>query len=119
MQKHTISRSALSNCVDRVTGEADIADMWRNHYEDLLNCNTNTDEMVAILDTFETVCSHVGMNVTMSEVSQIVKDLSTRKSSGLDGLNGESMKHVHPLLCLLVSICFTSMFINTVTCPNL
>ena len=47
--------------------------MWRNHYEDLLNCNTNTDEMVTILDTFGTVCSHVGMNVTMSEVSQIVK----------------------------------------------
>ena len=57
--------------------------------------------MVTILDTFGTVCSHVGMNVTMIEVSQIVKDLPTRKSSGLDGLNGESMKHAHPLLCLL------------------
>ena len=50
------------------------------------------------------------MNVTMSEVSQIVKDLPNGKSSGLDGLNGESMKHAHPLLCLLLSICFTSMF---------
>ena len=63
--------------------------MWRNHYEDLLNCNTNTNEMVTILDTFGTVCSHVGMNVTMSEVSQIVKDLPNEKSSGLDDLNGE------------------------------
>ena len=51
--------------------------MWRIHYEELLNCNTNTDEMVTILDTFGTVCSHVGMNVTMSEVLQIVKDLPT------------------------------------------
>ena len=34
-KKHTISKSALSNCVDGVTGEADIAAMWRNHYEDL------------------------------------------------------------------------------------
>ena len=50
------------------------------------------------------------MNVTMSEVSQIVKDLPNGKSSGLDGLNGEGIKHAHPLLCLLVSICFTSMF---------
>ena len=49
-------------------------------------------------------------NVTMSEVLQIVKDLPTGKSFGLDGLNGESMKHARPLLCLLVSICFTSMF---------
>ena len=50
------------------------------------------------------------MNVTMTEVSQIGKDLLNGKSSGLDGLNGESMKHAHPLLCLLLSICFTSMF---------
>ena len=67
-------------------------------------------KLITNLDTFGTVCSHVGMNVTMSEVSQIAKDLPTGKSSGLDGLNGESMKQAHPLLCLLVSICFTSMF---------
>ena len=72
--------------------------MWRNHYEDLLNCNTNTDEMVTIIDTFGTVCAHVGKNVTMSEVSQIVKDLPNGKSSGLDGLNGESMKHAQLLI---------------------
>ena len=30
-------KSAHSNCVDGDTREADIADMWRNHYEDLLN----------------------------------------------------------------------------------
>ena len=68
------------------------------------------DEMVTILDTFGTVCSHVRMNVTMSEVSQIVKELPNGKSSGLDGPNGKNVKHAHPLLCLLLSICFTSMF---------
>ena len=94
----------------RVTGEADVAGMWRNHYdEDLLNCNTN--EKVTILDTFGTVCSHVGMNVTMSEVSQIVKALPNGKSSGLDGL-----KHAHPLLCLLLSICFTSICLKFKHC---
>ena len=82
--------------------------MWRNHYEDLFNCNTN--EMVTTVDTFGTVCSHVGINVTLSKVLQIVKDLPNGISSGLDGLNGESMKHAHPLLCLLLSICSTSMF---------
>ena len=80
MQRNTISKSALSNCVDVVTGETDIADMWHNHYEELFNCNTNTDKMVTILDTFGIVCSHVGMNVTMSKASQIVKDLPNGKS---------------------------------------
>ena len=72
-----------------------------------------------------TVCLHVGMNVTMSEVSQIVKDLPNGKFSGL---NGESMKHAHPLLCLLLSISFTSMLkhcympqsmINSVIIPTI
>ena len=48
------------------------------------------------------------MNVTMSEVSQIAMDLPNGKSPRLDGLSGESIKHA--LLCLLLSICFTSMF---------
>ena len=50
------------------------------------------------------------MQVTMLEVLQIVKDLPTAKSSGLDGLSGESLKYAHPLLCLLLSIGFTCMF---------
>ena len=50
------------------------------------------------------------MQVTMLEVLQIVKDLPNAKSSGLDGLNGESLKYAHPLLCLLLSIGFTCMF---------
>ena len=33
------------------------------------------------------------MHVTMSEVNEVVKSLLSRKSSGLDGLNGESLKH--------------------------
>ena len=32
-EKHTSPKSALSNCVDGVTGEADGADMWNIHYE--------------------------------------------------------------------------------------
>ena len=50
------------------------------------------------------------MHVTMSEVNEVVKSLPSRKSSGLDGLNGESLKHADPLLCLLLSICYTCMF---------
>ena len=45
----------------------------------------------------------------MLEVLQNVKDLPNAKSSGLDGLNGESLKYAHPLLCLLLSIGFTCM----------
>ena len=58
------------------------------------------------------------MNVTMSEVSRIVKDLPNGKSSGLAGLNDESMKHARPLLCLFY-LSVLLLCLNTVTCPNL
>ena len=33
----------------------------------------------------------------MQEVLQVVKDLPNAKSSGFDGLKGESLKYAHPL----------------------
>ena len=107
IRKQTKAKSALSNCVAGITGETAIADMWRDHYEELLNSSTNSHEKE---DLLEHIGSHVGMQVTMLEVLQIVKDLPNAKSSGLDGLNGESLNYAHPLLCLLLSIGFTCMF---------
>ena len=112
VRKHSKSKSALSNCIDGVTGETAIADLWRNHYQELLNDSTRNDDDVKmdVLESFHNICSHVGMHVTMNEVNEVVKSLPSRKSSGLDGLNGESFKHADPLLCLLLSICYTCMF---------
>ena len=110
IRKHSKSKSALSNCIDGVTGENAIADLWRDHYESLLNDSTHHDEKADVLQSFNNICSHAGMHVTMSEVLEVVKDLPNRKSSGLDGLNGESLKYADPLLCLLLSICYTCMF---------
>ena len=39
------------------------------------------------------------MQVTTKEVSMIVNDLPSGKSSGFDGLNSESLKHADPLVC--------------------
>ena len=110
IRKQNKAKSALSNCVAGVTGETAIADMWRDHYEELLNSSANSHEKKHLLEHFKSISSHVGMQVTMLEVLQIVKDLPNAKSSGLDGLNGESLKYAHPLLCLLLSIGFTCMF---------
>ena len=84
--------------------------MWRDHYEELLNSSASSHEKEDLLEHFKSISSHVGMQVTMLEVLQIVKDLPNAKSSGLVGLNGESLKYAHPLLCLLLSIGFTCMF---------
>ena len=84
--------------------------MWRDHYEELLNSSASSHEKEDLLELFKPVSSHLGMQVTMLEVLQIVKDLPNAKSSGLDGLNSKSLNYAHPLLCLLLSIGFTYMF---------
>ena len=110
IRKHTKSKSALSNCIDGITGEADIADMWGHHYEQLLNDSSNETSKITVLNSFHNVLTHVGMHVTMKEISMIVNDLPSGKSSGFDGLKSESLKHADALACLLLSICFTCMF---------
>ena len=84
--------------------------MWRDHYEELLNSSTNSDENEDILEHYMSISSHVGMQVTMLEVLQIVKDLPNAKSYGLGGLNDESLQYAHSLLYLLLSIGSTCLF---------
>ena len=121
VRKHSKSKSALSNCIDGVTGETAIADLWRNHYQELLNDSTRNDDDVKmdVLESFHNICSHVGMHVTMSEVNEVVNSLPSRKSSGLDGLIGESCRNMRNmqipycaffylyvmLACLTIVIC--------------
>ena len=86
IRKQNKAKSALSNCAAGVTGETGIAELWRNHYKELPNSSVSSYEQEDILEHFKSISSHVGMQVTMLEVLQIVKDLSNAKSSGLDGL---------------------------------
>ena len=65
-------------------GENAIADLWRDHYDSLLNDSTHHDEKADVLQSFNNMCSHVGMYVTMSEVLEVVKESPNHKSSGLD-----------------------------------
>ena len=87
--------------------------MWRRHYEQLLNDSSNESSKFTVLDSFGNVLVNVGMQVTMKEVSRIVSDLLNGKSSGFDGLNSENLKNANPLVCLLLSICFTCMFTHS------
>ena len=68
IRKHAKSKSSLSNYIDGITEEADIADMWERHYEQLLNDSSNETSKIKVLNSFRNVLAHVGMQVTMKEV---------------------------------------------------
>ena len=100
IRKHTKSKAALSNCIDSITGEADIAGMWRRHYEQLLNDSSNETSKFTVLDSPGNVLANMGMQVTMKEVLKIVSDLPNGKFSRFDDLNSESLKHADSLVWL-------------------
>ena len=95
--KHTQSKSALSNCIDGITEEADKADMWERYYEQLSNDSFNKTSKMTDLNSFGNVLGHIAMQVTMKEILKIVYDLPNGKSSGYDGFKSESSKHADPL----------------------
>ena len=78
IRKFRKPKSALSNCIDGVTGEKATTDLWRDHYESLLNVSAHHDEKPDVLQNFINMCSHVGMHVTKSEVLEVIKSLLNR-----------------------------------------
>ena len=57
IRKHSKSKSALSNCIG-ITKENAIANLWRDHYESLLNNSTHLDEKADVLQSFNNICTH-------------------------------------------------------------
>ena len=54
----------------------------------------------------------VGMEVSHSDIIQAKQDLKDSKSCGLDGIYVEHLKHCSNLIIPLLSMCFTSLFVN-------
>ena len=49
VRKHSKSKTTLSTCIDVVTGETAIADLWCNHNQELLNDSTRNDDKIDAL----------------------------------------------------------------------
>ena len=99
----------MSNCIEGITGEADIAKFWRGHYGSLLNSSLNTTNKESVCDSFKNILFSDGMLVSVNEVLKLVDNLESNKSAGMDGLNGECMKNADVILSVLLSFCFTCM----------
>ena len=104
------SKSTLSNCINGITGEGDIANLWKNHYSILLNSSEDDSSKDFVYDSFKNISFNQEMHVTVNEVLSLVHSLESGKSAGLDGLNGECLKYADVILSVLLSFCFTCMF---------
>ena len=56
------------------------------------------------------MCFNQGMYVSVTEVMELLRELSSGKASGMDGLTGKSLKYANHSFPDLLSICFTCIF---------
>ena len=82
-----LNRLPPVNSVDNISGEGAIAEVWREHYESILNCVDCKNKVTT------TLCNtkfDSGMHVSVAELVHAVKNLKKGKSSRSDGLTGEA-----------------------------
>ena len=61
----------------------------------------------SILGKLQRVTYDENMLVTTEDICNIVNKMKCGKSSGPDGISAESLKFSHPLLYVLLSLCFS------------
>ena len=79
-------RTPLPCSIDGVSGDANIAGIWKEHFEQLFNCVNDVGDV-----TFSTEYSS-DIAVSAAEVEQAVMRLRHKKACGLDGIY-QSMVH--------------------------
>ena len=84
--------------------------MWKQHYENLLNSVTNCHDKAYVMSYFNDICFNDAMVVTAKEVKQYINMLEQGKAQGDDGIAAEHLIYASPILCVILSLCFTSFF---------
>ena len=109
VKKLTNCRPTLPKTVDGVSGENNIAELWRKHYHNIFNSvfPKNFDPTVLKNLKYHTSCA-----VSKSEVSECIKKLSTGKAPDMDNLTAEHLKNCNSRVHLIISMCFSAMLVH-------
>ena len=104
------SKPNLPGNIDGYNGTSNIASMWREHCDSLLNsvtpnkCKSSVDDIIN-----SEVNLDPGMFVTVSEVGSAINMLPNGKSCDSDGLSAEHLKHAGPRLTIFLALLFSAM----------
>ena len=60
-----------------------------------MNSSSNTADKDDLCKSLKNMCFNQGMYVTVTKVMELLRELSSGKASGMDGLTGESLKYAN------------------------
>ena len=94
--------------IDDATGKHEVVDLWRKHFEQLLNCvngkNTNDLSYECKFDP--------EMIISPGEIEDAINNLAGGKSCGLDGIYSEHLKYSSIGYRSLLAKCMTSFLVH-------
>lgn len=112
------SNPPLAQTVEGISGEANIAAMWKDHFADILNSVKNQDSKDAVLKKLvESVPCDLDISVT--EVVKAISELSSGRSAGCDELTVEHFKFAGVSCAIHMSLCFSMMLKHSFLPPSL
>ena len=102
------SSPPLAPTVGGVSGDSNIAQMWKEHFSTILNSVSNQKLKSSVLSKMDDDLCDAG-NISVQEVSDSIRDLSSGRSPGQDGLQAEHLKFASHSCSVHLSLCFTMM----------
>ncbi len=108
VKRMSSSKSIQGNCIDGVSEEVNIADRWKEHYNNIFNCIENTSSKDSVLSDFMKGDNNIH-NVSAIEVDKIIHDSKKGKSAGPDRLTSESLIYANFNVSILLSLCFNAI----------
>ena len=102
-------KTPLPDNIEKANGPTEIAELWKNHFQEIFNC-LRTKEEHSISDNLEDTTSNISISPCI--VKDAIKELGLNKSCGLDGIMAEHLKYASQRLHYLLSMCLTGFFIH-------
>lgn len=99
------SKIPLPSSIDGVTGTVNIAELWRKHYSDLLNCVKSEDFSIDTIP-YENVV------IRAEEVSSAIGKLALNKSCGPDQITAEHLRFASHRVFVLLALSFSGMLVH-------
>ena len=101
-------RVPLPTSIENVSGNENIIELWKNHFQNLFNClNSNITSAHTVKN-----CDINALKVTIDDIKNAIDKLDNNKTCGSDEIYAEHLKYSSEKLYPLLSICFTSLFVH-------
>ena len=100
------SSPPISPSINGISGEANIARMWNDHFSVILNSVRETGSKRSVLQRF-TVENNNFERFSVPEVTKSIDELSSGRSCGNDRLSAEHFKYAGISCATHLSLCFT------------